>query len=345
MVTAVIVFYRGVDLLRRCLDSLAGSDSSLDVVVVSTSPDPPPRNEVQPAGLAVTWIEAPENPGYGAACNLGAAGVETPYLMFLNSDVELAASCVGALVAAADEDPRVGALQPKLYTAGEPGRFDYGGAAGGLVDAFGYPFARGRLFSTLETDDGAYDHPTGIFWPAGSVFFTRAEAFQGVGGFDPDFFLYMEEIDLAWRLHMAGWDVRLAPAAIAHHAGPRQIGHETPDQLYWNHRNSLILLIKNLSAARLALVLPLRLVLELVTVIAALAWRDVLRARAVLRSLAWLARHPLRLRTRRRTTRELRRTGAARAEARLYPGSVVWEYFVRRRRRARDLRRQGGNIR
>lgn len=115
------------------------------------------------------------------------------------------------LVETLDRDRTVAAVAPKLLSLVEPARFEYAGASGGFIDYLGYPFCRGRILQCVERDEGQYDDARDVFWASGAAFCCRAEVFRALGGFDEDFFAHMEEIDLCWRMQLAGYRVRIEP--------------------------------------------------------------------------------------------------------------------------------------
>jgi GT2 family glycosyltransferase len=124
--------------------------------------------------------------------------------------------------------------------------FEYAGAAGGYIDKFGYPLCRGRIFYKVEKDSGQYDNQAEIFWSTGACMAVRADAWKRLNGFDPDFFAHMEEIDLCWRFHKAGYRVSFVPGSKVYHVGGAALPYNSPFKTYLNFRNSLFLLYKNL---------------------------------------------------------------------------------------------------
>lgn len=341
-VSAVVVQFGSADLLASCLDSLlasrldGGGRAELEIVVV-TSGRVRPEVATVCGERGLRPASTGENRGYGAACNLGARRAAGRHLLFLNDDVRLDPRAVARLVAALEADPRIAAVQPRMLSAVEPGRLDYAGAAGGLLDLLGYPFARGRLFDTVEEDGPRWDQSAEIFWASGAAMLCRADPFRAVGGFAEELFLYMEEIDLAWRLQRRGARLRYVGGARAWHVGGRGPGRESDEQMFLNHRNNLIVLVRNYPPLALALLLPVRLALELATILRSLAADDGRRGRAVLRALGWLTRRPATLA---RLRREARR-GLPERETppwrRLYRRPVAVEYFLRGRRTLDEL--------
>ena len=177
--------------------------------------------------------------------NPGAAG---PYEHFvlLNSDIEVGRDWIGPLAEWMQEHPDCGACGPKLHSWYEKDKFEYAGAAGGLIDRFGYPFCRGRVMKKLETDKGQYDEPREVLWITGACLMVRCETWKAMGGLDERFFAHMEEIDLCWRMQLEGWKVSIVPRSVVWHLGGGTLPAESPEKLYLNFRNNLLLLEKNL---------------------------------------------------------------------------------------------------
>ena len=138
----------------------------------------------------------------------------------------------------------VAAVAPKLLSLVEPARFEYAGASGGFIDYLGYPFCRGRILQCVERDEGQYDDARDVFWASGAAFCCRAEVFRALGGFDEDFFAHMEEIDLCWRMQLAGYRVRIEPRSRVYHLGGGSLAQGSPSKVFYNHRNNLAMLYK-----------------------------------------------------------------------------------------------------
>lgn len=184
------------------------------------------------------------------------------YYIILNSDVEVTAGWLEPVLAAMQGDKTIGIAQPKILAWRDQTRFEYAGAAGGWIDALGYPFCRGRIFSHSETDAGQYDSAQQCFWASGAAFFIRADLYHQFGGFDGDYFAHNEEIDLCWRIKRAGYSVWCFPQSKVFHLGGGTLEYENPRKVYLNFRNSLFTLLKNESFGKLCWLIPARLILD-----------------------------------------------------------------------------------
>ena len=200
--------------------------------------------------------------GYAGGYNRALACIEADYYILLNSDVETSPGWCEPLIAALDADPRLAAVQPKLRAYGRREYFEYAGACGGFIDAFGYPFCRGRILFTTERDEGQYDTFRSCFWASGACMACRRELFTRVGGFDEEFFAHMEEIDLCWRAQLVGYRIAVEPASVVYHLGGGTLPNDSPRKIYLNYRNNLWMLYKNLPAGRLWFTVPLRMAMD-----------------------------------------------------------------------------------
>ena len=126
-------------------------------------------------------------------------------------------------------------------------KFEYAGAAGGYLDKMGYPYCRGRLFDSTETDNGQYDDAIAdICWASGAALMVNTDLYLKIGGLDPDFFAHMEEIDLCCRIHATKYRVVAIPQSHVFHVGGASLAQGNPKKTYLNFRNNLLLLHKNM---------------------------------------------------------------------------------------------------
>ena len=194
--------------------------------------------------------------GYNQA--LTRVGKEYDLYLLLNSDVETPPGWLTPLTDYMAAHPDVAACQPKLLAEHARSQFEYAGAAGGYIDAYGYPFCRGRIFDSVETDIRQYDSVADCLWVTGAALLIRAERYWEVGGLDGRFFAHQEEIDLCWRLRARGHRLVCVPQSVVYHVGGGTLPKENPHKTFLNFRNNLLLLYKNLPERRLRRVMFLR---------------------------------------------------------------------------------------
>ncbi|MGC8774618.1 MAG: glycosyltransferase family 2 protein [Chlorobaculum sp.] len=313
-VTVIIPHLRNRPMLNACLDALRKTTfRDFSVIIVDNGGDASDLAGLEADYPEVAVFRLPENLGYAGGCNEGLKYTKSPYVVFLNDDTVVEPEWLGCLVEAAECDPQIAALQPKILSLPEhrQGRrvFDYAGAAGGLIDRLGFPYCLGRSFGGREVDAGQYDEMCDIFWASGVALFARREVVEKLGGFEAGFFMHMEEVDLCWRMLLAGYRVQSAPQSVVWHEGGASLAEGSPLKVYYNHRNALLTLLRNRSAVPLLALLPLRLALEAAAMLYYFAGgkAGVVRAGQVARAFAdVLRRLPETLRQRREIQRSRR---------------------------------------
>ena len=244
--TAVVILnWNGRQHLEQFLPSVVEhTPRTVRIVVADNGSTDDSVEFVQSTYPDIEIIRLEHNYGFAKGYNLALERVDAECFILLNSDVEVTQGWVEPLVATITNNQRVGAVAPKLRSYGRREMFEYAGAAGGYIDVLGYPFCRGRILSEVERDEGQYDDKREIFWASGAAFCCRADLFRLLGGFDADFFAHMEEIDLCWRMQLAGYQVMVEPRSVVYHLGGGTLPNDSPRKLYLNYRNNLMMLFK-----------------------------------------------------------------------------------------------------
>ncbi|MBR3989144.1 MAG: glycosyltransferase family 2 protein, partial [Bacteroidales bacterium] len=222
MKTAVVILnYNTRDYLSKFLPGLIASCKGLDaqVIVADNASRDDSVTLMKTVFPDVRLIELDQNYGFTGGYNRALAQVEAEYFVLINSDIEVPGNWLHPLVEWMDAHPDCGACGPKLISFHERDTFEYAGAAGGLLDKYGYPFCRGRLMQHVEKDHGQYDTPANVLWCSGACLMVRASLWKELGGLDERFFAHMEEIDLCWRLQLRGWKVTVVPESYVYHIG------------------------------------------------------------------------------------------------------------------------------
>ncbi|MFZ5432497.1 MAG: glycosyltransferase family 2 protein [Calditrichota bacterium] len=329
-VSVIILNYNGLSFLPRCLESLRKTTySPLEIVVVDNNSHDGSLEYLREQHPDVKLFPLNDNLGYSGAYNAVLPQIKSEFVVLLNFDVEVEANWLDQPMALMQAEPRLAAVQPKLKAYQDHKKFEYSGGSGGFIDRYGYPFVRGRIFECLEVDNGQYDDVRSIFWATGAAFVTRKSAFEEAGGLDADFFLHMEELDLCWRYWLTGWDVKVAPAGTVYHYAGAALSADRYHKMYYNHRNGLTMLIKNYSIANLLRFLPIRLVLDWVTVLSSLLGKHPKRALAVLAAHGYILGHLHTLIKKRRKVQQIRKITDRNLKHVIFPGSVVWRHFIK----------------
>lgn len=247
-VAVIILNWNGEKLLRDFLPSvIKTTDSDIaDVIMVDNGSTDNSVAVVEREFAGVKLIKYTENYGFAEGYNRAIAETNYRYTVLLNSDVETTAGWVNALYDYMEANPEVGACQPKIRSYVNREEFEYAGASGGFLDRNGYPYCRGRVFATVEKDNGQYDTVIPIFWATGAALMVRSQLYLDAGGLDKDFFAHMEEIDLCWRILLRGLKIMVVPQSTVFHLGGGSLPASNPRKTYLNFRNNLLLLHKNL---------------------------------------------------------------------------------------------------
>ncbi len=249
--TAVVILnWNGAALLKKYLPSVVENTNPDygDVIVADNGSTDESREILANEFPTVKTILFDKNYGFADGYNraIRALGSKYRFVVLLNSDVAVPKVWLEPLVDFMIRNTKAGACQPKILSDCQRDTFEYAGASGGFIDRHGYPYCRGRIFTTCEKDEGQYDQPTQIFWATGACLMTVVNIYNSVGGLDPKFFAHMEEIDLCWRIHLAGYQIWAVPSSHVYHLGGGSLPAENPKKTYLNFRNNLLLLHKNL---------------------------------------------------------------------------------------------------
>ena len=257
-VSVVILNHNGKHHLQRFIPSVIKYSPGCEIVIADNKSDDGSLEYIKISFPEVKIISFDINYGFCEGYNKALSQLTSEYFILLNSDIEVTENWIEPILKLFVSDKSIAAAQPKLLDLKTRNKFEYAGGAGGFIDRFGYPFCRGRIFETIETDHGQYDDTTEIFWASGACLFIRAELFKKYGGFDKDFFAHMEEIDLCWRLKQDGYKIYYCGESTIYHIGGGTLAYANPTKIYLNFRNSLLVLVKNLPSNTLILSLCFR---------------------------------------------------------------------------------------
>lgn len=249
----IILNWNGKKLLKEFIPSASKytSGDDVDLFVADNGSTDGSLDWLMKNHPEVKVIDLGQNYGFADGYNRAIDATRYPYTLLLNSDVEVTPEWWQPLLRFMEENPDVGAAQPKIKSYRDKGSFEYAGAAGGYLDCLGYPYCRGRLFDCIERDEGQYDGaPADVCWASGAALIVRTPLYRELGGLDPNFFAHMEEIDLCCRMHAAGARVCALSDCEVYHVGGASLNQGNPQKTYLNFRNNLLLLHKNLPKAK-----------------------------------------------------------------------------------------------
>lgn len=309
-----------------------------DTVIIDNASTDDTADFVKKQFPDVKLIQLPVNLGFTGGYMEGLKHIQSKYIVLLSADFEVSKDWFEPLHRLMESDDTIAACQPKIRYQKQKELFEYAGAAGGFIDSMGYPFCRGRIFFTLEEDLGQYNDTSECFWASGGCFFTRNDLFRQFGGFDPDFFAHMEEIDLCWRYKNAGYKIMACGASTVFHVGGSVITYGSPEKAYRNYRNNLIMMTKNLPFGEMLWKVHARMWLDAIA-----AWRAILSfkfneyipiAKAHIHfiiggfTFKWIRK---RKQANQFTVKKRNTKG-------IYSRSIVWDYFIKGKKKFTELK-------
>ncbi|HNB82083.1 MAG TPA: glycosyltransferase family 2 protein [Chitinophagaceae bacterium] len=329
--TAVVVLsYNGRDLHRDFFPELIKeSANQYDVILIDNASTNDTADFVRTHFPEVQIISLTINRGFANGYYEGLKQIQAKYFVLLSADFEITPGWFEPMFRMMEKHPDIGACQPKIKYYRDKSMFEYAGAGGGFLDGYGYLFCRGRIFETLEPDEHQYDNSIGCFWAGGGCFFTRSDAYFGAGELDRDLYAHMEEVDLCWRMKNMGYRIAYCGASTVYHIGGSVISYGSPQKIFYNYRNSLILLFKNLPLRNLIWLLPFRLVLDGISGIRAFLKGNHAEWKSIIRAHGSFYRH-LGLWYKKRRANKVKKS--LQSLEGVYPGSIVWQYFIRKTR-------------
>ncbi len=331
-VAIVILNWNGRHFLEKYLPSVVKNSNTIkdcEVVLVDNNSSDDSVEFMKSHFSELRLICFDKNHGFAGGYKKALKLIEAEYFVLLNSDVEVTPKWIEPVIQLFESDASVGAAMPKIKSFTSKEYFEYSGAAGGYIDKYGFPFCRGRILSNIEADTGQYDDEREVFWATGACLFVRSNVYFEAGGLDDDFFAHMEEIDLCWRIKKCGYKIMMTPKSVIYHVGGGTLPNNTPRKLFYNYRNSLYLLFKNLPQGKLIPVLFTRLCLDCMSAAIYLLRFSFAFFFTVLKAhIAFYGSLPSLIRKRRDI---LRKTKPNHVGC-IYPKSIVFSFFVKRKK-------------
>ncbi len=332
-VALVILNYNGIKFLKKFFpDVVKFSNADSDIYVADNCSTDGSVDYLKETFPNINVIQNDSNGGFATGYNIALKKIEADYYILLNSDIEVTEGWINPVIKLMESDHSIAACQPKIRSFSKKQEFEYAGAAGGFIDRYGYPFCRGRLFQSLETDKGQYDDSIEVFWASGACMFIRAEIFHEIGGFDDDFFAHMEEIDFCWRCKSLGYKIMVCPESVVYHVGGGTLPVGSAWKTYLNFRNNFVLLYKNLPQQRLYYVMFSRLVLDGIAGLKFFFQGGFSDTIAVIRAHIYFYRNFKKIKKKRADTVK-NETGE------IYKGNIVVDHYLLRKKTYSDLKK------
>ena len=336
-IAIVILNWNGVDMMRRYLTDVVNY-SIVDNAVVYVADNASTDDSVEMLRSEYPQVKVillEKNWGFAEGYNKALSQIEAEYYVLLNSDVKVTHHWLQPLVEFMDAHRDVAACQPKLLSIIDTDSFEYAGACGGFIDLYGYPFCRGRVFNTIESDKGQYDIAMPILWATGACMMIRSSDYWNAGGFDGRFFAHNEEIDLCWRLRLLGRKVYCIPDSAVFHLGGGTLPKSNPMKTYLNFRNNLTMLYKNLPDRELRKVMRMRFWLDWLAALQMLVlgrsigdFKAVIKARMAFKAWKNDFRHD------RETIQSTAKVDAVPERICI---SILWQYYIKRNKTFRQI--------
>ena len=241
----IILNWNGGEMLRRYLPSVTAYTPEANIIVADNGSSDDSISILHEEFPSVRVIPLDQNYGFAEGYNRAIAQTESDYTVLLNSDVEVTEGWLTPLLSYLESHPDVAAVQPKIRSWLKRNYFEHAGAAGGYLSRLYFPYCRGRILWHVEEDKGQYDSTAEVDWTSGACMCVRTSVYKECGGLDASFFAHMEEIDLCWRMRIAGWHLACVPQSTIYHLGGGALSYESPRKTYLNHRNNLLMIYKN----------------------------------------------------------------------------------------------------
>jgi GT2 family glycosyltransferase len=261
-IAVVILNWNGVKLLEQFLPSLIQYSPEATVYVADNASTDESIAFVKKNYPTIKIVQNKTNQGFAGGYNDALQHIDAEIYALVNSDIEVTENWLKPILETFEAESETAIIQPKILDFKKKDHFEYAGAGGGFIDQFGYPFCRGRIFDTLEKDNGQYNDKIEIFWASGACFFIRSAVYKELKGFDEDFFAHQEEIDLCWRTINRGYKIKYNSESTVYHVGGATLQQANPKKTFLNFRNSLLMLTKNLPQKTLFQVLIIRMLLD-----------------------------------------------------------------------------------
>ncbi len=319
-IAVVILNWNGEGLLKSYLPSVIEYSAEADIYVADNASTDNSVAFVKANYPSVQIIQNTENGGFAKGYNDALAHIDADIFCLLNSDVEVTKNWLQPIVKAFQKLPNAAIIQPKILDLKQKDHFEYAGAAGGFIDQLGYPFCRGRVFQSLEKDEGQYNDEREIFWATGACMFIKSDVFRTLNGFDEDYFAHQEEVDLCWRAQNSGYKVYYVGFSKVYHLGGSTLSNMNPKKTYLNFRNSLFSITKNLPRRKAFIIIFIRLILDAVAAFRFIFQLKFSHFAAILRAHLSFYKHFRKMYRKREKSNYISKYYITK--------SIVWSYFV-----------------
>ncbi|MBF25178.1 MAG: hypothetical protein CMP49_01490 [Flavobacteriales bacterium] len=257
-----ILNYNGINWLKKNLNNIIKNSGTIQIIIIDNNSHDNSVDYIEKHFPKVEIYTHKTNYGFSKGYNnVLLKENRFKYYILLNNDVKVTENWINPMLDLFNRG-QAKIVQPKILSAIKEKQFDYAGAAGGFIDIMGIPFCRGRIFNTLELDCNQYNDSVDIFWASGCCFMIESKLFKKLNGLDEDLFMHQEEIDLCWRGQKENIKILYCPQSTIYHYGGGTLSTQNPLKSFYNHRNNLLILIKNLPIYLLMIIIPVRIIID-----------------------------------------------------------------------------------
>lgn len=262
-VSVIIVNWNGEQFLERCLSALMAQTVKAHEIILVDNASTDGSIKIAQRYSEVRLMRLNQNTGFACGNNLAieAASAESEWIALVNPDAFVEPHWLETLLLAVENNPNFATFSSKLVNAANPKLLD---GAGDVYHMSGLVWRMGHGYPVPTTQENVLE----VFSPCAAAALYRRSALEEVGGFDEDFFCYVEDVDLGFRLRLAGYRCLYVPQSVVHHVGSGLTGGQHSNfSVYHGHRNLVWTFIKNMPDVLFWLLLPIHLLLNLVSVI------------------------------------------------------------------------------
>jgi GT2 family glycosyltransferase len=329
-VAIVILNWNGKKILEQFLPSVLENSPEATIYIADNASTDESIPFLKERFNKVTIIQNKTNGGFAKGYNDALINITEDLLILINNDVEVTKNWLQPIIKEFKRDSSLIAAQPKILDFNNKKYFEYAGAGGGFIDQLGYPYCRGRIFNTIEKDMGQYNDIKKIFWATGACLIVKNNEFKKLNGFDENFFAHQEEIDLCWRIQLTGGTIKYIGNSTVYHVGGATLSNLNPTKTFYNFRNSLLMLVKNIENSKVYPILLIRLLLDGIAGLHFLIqgkWKHTL---AILKAhLSFYRLLPSYFNKKSKNRKQIKY---------YHIKSIVWNYFIRKNRIFKELK-------
>jgi GT2 family glycosyltransferase len=260
-VAVIIVNFNGGLPLSRCIEALERQTfRGFRMIVVDNASTDASADALESRFPRLTVLRPGKNLGFAAGSNLGsAAAAGCKWVVLLNPDAFPEPDCLGAMLLAAEAHPGYAMFQARLVIDGARSLVD---GVGDVMHVSGIHWREGHM-QPIATK---HDRPREVFSPCAAAAMYQRDAFESAGGFDEDFFCYAEDLDLGFRLRLAGHRAMYVPGAVVYHVGSGITGRRSDFSVYHGQRNLVWTFAKDMPAALALAYLPLHIAMNVASI-------------------------------------------------------------------------------